>query len=197
MRIAYAALAAVLLSVPALASQQARIETSMGTIVIALETERTPATVANFVRYAKGGHFDNTLVYRVVPGFVVQTGSYGADHNWRAYGKGIPLETATGLSNLRGTVAMAREDKPDSATAEFFINLADTNAQGLDPKPGDAPHTTGYAVFGHVIEGMETVDAIAGVEVGGGQGPFPANEPVKPVVIKKVLIVQVSDQPLP
>jgi len=192
MRIVVAAAAAALLFTSAQAAQQARIETNMGTIVIALETAKAPVTVANFVRYANAHHFDGTLFYRVVPDFVIQAGSFGADGNWRAAGEPIALETATGLSNLRGTIAMAREDKPDSATTEFFINLSD-NSQALDAKPAAAPGTSGYAVFGQVTAGMEVVDAIAGVALGGGQGPFPAADPAKPVIIEKVTIVTVPD----
>jgi len=193
MRLVAAAAAAALLSVSAEAAQEARIETNLGAIVIALDDAHAPLTVANFVRYAKAHHFDGTLVYRVVPGFVIQAGSYGADGTWRAAAKPVTLETASGLSNLRGTVAMAREDKPDSATAEFFINLSDDNASALDPKPDAAPNTTGYAVFGHVTAGMDVADAIAGVALGGGKGPFPAAEPVKPVVIRSVTIAIVPD----
>jgi len=164
--------------------------------VIALDAARAPATVANFVRYAKEGHFNNTLFYRVESGYVIQAGSLGADHKWRLTHKPLPLETGNGLHNVRGTIAMARQDKPtNSATAEFFINLADTNAFGLDPKPGDPPDTTGYAVFGHVTEGMDVVDAIAAVAVGGVKDPFPGKQPVTPVVIRKVTIVQVPDSP--
>jgi cyclophilin family peptidyl-prolyl cis-trans isomerase len=196
MRLLFALCAVTLLVIPAHGAQEARIDTSMGTIVIALDADKAPVTVANFVRYAREGHFNNTLFYRVVSGFVIQAGSYGADHNWRPYHKPVPLETAGGLHNVRGSVAMGREDKPtNSATAEFFIDLADTNAMGLDPKPADAPNTTGYAVFGHVTQGMDVVDAIAAVPVGGGKGPFPDKEPVKPVVIKKVTIATVPDAP--
>jgi cyclophilin family peptidyl-prolyl cis-trans isomerase len=180
---------ALLLSVAAEAAPQARIETTMGTIVVALDAEKAPATVANFVRYAREGHFDGTVFYRVVSGFVLQAGSYKAGGVYQpVQHPAIPLETATGLSNLRGTVAMARGDEPRSAQAEFFINLDDGNARGLDPKPAAAPNTTGYAVFGHVGEGMDVVDAIAAVAVGGGKGPFPEFEPVTPVVILKVTI---------
>ena len=146
MRLALVVTAAVLaagLSIPAAAQPEARIETSLGTIVVLLEGDKAPATVANFIRYAKQGHFNNTVIYRIVPGFVVQTGSMKPDGTWKPAGKPIPLETATGLSNKRGTLAMARDDKPASATAEFFINLADTNAQRSTPKPAVPPTPPG------------------------------------------------------
>ena len=119
MRLAFlvtAAFVAAGWTIPAAAQPEARIETSLGTIVVLLESDKAPATVANFIRYAKQGHFNNTVIYRIVPGFVVQTGSMKPDNTWKAAGKPIPLETANGLSNKRGTLAMARDDKPASAT---------------------------------------------------------------------------------
>jgi peptidyl-prolyl cis-trans isomerase A (cyclophilin A)/peptidyl-prolyl cis-trans isomerase B (cyclophilin B) len=187
-RLAFAAFAAAIFAAAAAAQPEARIETSMGTIVVLLEPGKAPATVANFIRYARAGHFNNTLIYRIVPGFVVQSGSMGADGKWKAARAPIPLETATGLSNRRGTIAMAREDRPTSATAEFFINLADTNAQALDAKAGAAPNTTGYAVFGSVTSGMDVVDAIAAAPLGGNRGAFPANFPATAIIIKRVTI---------
>jgi cyclophilin family peptidyl-prolyl cis-trans isomerase len=197
MRIGFLLLApALLLAVPAEAAPEARIETTLGTIVVALDAEKAPATVANFIRYAREGHYDGTVFYRVVPGFVLQAGSYKAGGVYKPTQHApIPLETANGLSNLRGTIAMAREDKPQSATSEFFINLDDVNAKGLDPKPTAAPGTTGYAVFGHVTEGLDVVDKIAAVRLGGGKGPFPDFEPVTPVVILKVTIDETVSAP--
>jgi cyclophilin family peptidyl-prolyl cis-trans isomerase len=164
---------------------QAQIVTSLGTISVALDRAHAPATVENFIRYAREGHFDGTMVYRVVPTFVIQAGSYGADGKYR--GLHAPIALESGQSNVRGTLAMARGDEPVSATAEFFINLQD-NGAGLDPKPGAAPNTTGYAVFGKVIAGMDVVDKIAALPTGNGKGPFPDAEPVTPVVIEKVTV---------
>ncbi len=194
MRLAIMA-AACLFAAAAVASPEARMDTNMGTIVIALDADKAPITVKNFIRYAKQGHYNGVIFYRVVPGFVIQAGSLGANGKWRRVHKPIPLETATGLSNTRGTIAMGRGDKPNSARAEFFINLSDNNAFGLDPKQLDPPNTQGYAVFGHVISGMDVVDAIAKVPLGGGKGPFPDNDPKKPVIIKKVTIVDVPEPP--
>ncbi|HXJ01980.1 MAG TPA: peptidylprolyl isomerase [Micropepsaceae bacterium] len=170
----------------AMAAPMATIQTSMGDIVLDLDREHTPATVDNFVRYAKEGHFDGTVFYRVVPGFVIQAGSYDSRGMGRPVHDPIPLETANAGSNLRGTIAMGRAAEPDSARAEFFINLADT--KGLDRQPDDMDNKTGYAVFGHVTSGMEVVDAIATVPLGGGVGPFGDAAPVLPVVIRKVVI---------
>jgi len=173
---------------------QAQIATSLGTITVALDRARAPATVDNFIRYAREGHFDGTMVYRVVPHFVIQAGSIEAGGTSRDAHAPIALETANGLGNVRGSLAMARSDEPVSATAEFFINLED-NGAGLDPKPGAAPNTTGYAVFGHVIGGMDVVDKIAAVATGKGKGPFPDAEPVTPVVIEKVTIMDAAAAP--
>ncbi|HEY0282571.1 MAG TPA: peptidylprolyl isomerase [Rhizomicrobium sp.] len=189
-RLGFLLLLPVLLFAGRAAAQQAagpvaQIDTSLGSITIALDREHAPLTVANFIRYAKGGHFDGTVFYRVVPGFVIQAGSTKADGSAKpTHLRPIPLES--GLSNLRGSVAMARSDEPASATAEFFVNLVDNTR--LDPKPEAAPGTTGYAVFGQVTAGMEVVDAIAAVPLGGGKGAFPDAAPKTPVLIKTVTV---------
>jgi peptidyl-prolyl cis-trans isomerase A (cyclophilin A) len=162
------------------------IATSLGDITLQLDPAHAPATVANFLRYARDGHFDGTVVYRVVPGFVIQMGSYDADVQSRPVQGPIALEANNGLSNLRGTVAMARADDPNSATAEFFINLADNLS--LDHRADDPGNTTGYAVFAKVVSGMDVVDKIAGVAL-GDHGPMPGAAPVDPVVIRKVTVL--------
>jgi cyclophilin family peptidyl-prolyl cis-trans isomerase len=162
------------------------IETSLGDITVALDRAHAPKTVDNFLRYVGEGHYDGTLVYRVVPGFVIQAGSYDSATNTRPVHDPIPLEAGNGLTNVRGAIAMARQNEPDSATAEFFIDLADNPR--LDRQPDDADGTTGYAVFGHVITGMEVVDKIAAVPLGPG-GPMPGAWPVDPVKIEKVTVV--------
>jgi peptidyl-prolyl cis-trans isomerase A (cyclophilin A) len=162
-----------------------RIETSMGDITIELDRAHAPVTVDNFLRYVNEGHFDGTVVYRVVPGFVIQAGSFDANVQERAVHEPIPLEANNGLSNIRGAVAMARSDEAASATAEFFIDLADNPR--LDHKPSDPDNRTGYAVFGHVVAGMDVVDKIAAVAL-GDHGPMPGAAPVEPVIIRKVSI---------
>ena len=166
----------------------ATIETSLGTIIVALDAVHAPATVANFVRYAREGHFDGTVFYRVEPGFVIQAGSYLPDGSFKGgIHAAIPLEANNGLHNLYGAIAMARGDDPASADAEFFIDLAD-NTGALDPAPGDMANKTGYAVFGVVASGMDVLSAIAAVPL-GGKGPFPpTSTPATPVVITKVTI---------
>jgi cyclophilin family peptidyl-prolyl cis-trans isomerase len=184
-------IAAFLVANGAAQAQQAHIKTSLGEIDVALDRAHAPKTVDNFIRYAKGGHFDGTVIYRVVPGFVFQTGSYDKNYNPRPTQAPIALETSRGLTNKRGTLSMARSEDPASATAEFFINLADNDS--LDPKPGAAPDTTGYAVFGKVVEGISVVDQIAKVPLNGGKGPFPDADPALPVTIEKVTIVNAAN----
>src|ERR1700712_3401311 len=124
----------------AVAMPTATLRTSMGDIVLELDREHTPATVDNFVRYAKEGHFDGTVFYRVVPGFVIQAGSYDAVGKPRGVHDPIPLETANAQHHLRGTIAMGHGDDPNSARAEFFINLADQPS--FDRLPEDMDNKT-------------------------------------------------------
>jgi len=168
------------------AETRVRIETSLGDITLELDRVHAPVTVDNFLRYVNEGHFDGTVVYRVVPGFVIQAGSFDADVRARLVHEPIALEANNGLSNIRGAVAMARSDNPASATAEFFIDLADNLR--LDHQPSDHGNQTGYAVFGHVIAGMDIVDKIAGVAL-GDHGPMAGAAPVEPIVISKVSVV--------
>lgn len=159
------------------------IATSMGDITLQLDAVRAPRSVANFLRYMKERHYNGTVFYRVAAGFVIQMGSWDANVKGRPVHAPIPFEGDNGLSNLRGTVAMARGSDPTSATADFFINLADNTA--LDHKQGDAENKTGYAVFGQVVAGMDVVDRIAAVPV-GDHGPMPGQAPVDPILVKKV-----------
>ena len=159
------------------------IETSSGDVTVALDAGRAPLTVQNFLKYVAEHHFDGTAIYRVVPGFVIEAGSYEADGRYRSVHEPIPLEANNGLTNLRGTIAMARGDAPDSATAEFFINLADNPS--LDRRADDSKNATGYAVFGRVVSGMDVIDRIAAVPL-GSKGPFPGAAPVTPVTILRV-----------
>lgn len=162
------------------------MDTSMGTITIELDRAHAPKTVDNFLRYVSEGHYDGTLVYRVAPGFVIQAGSFDSATNSRPVHDPIPLEAGNGLLNQRGTIAMARQSDPNSATAEFFINLLDN--PNLDRQPGDADGTTGYAVFGHVISGLDVADRISAVPIGMG-GPVPGAWPQTPITIQKIRIL--------
>lgn len=170
----------------AFAEPTVAIETSLGTITVELDRAHAPKTVDNFLRYVGEGHYDGTLVYRIAPGFVIQAGSYDSATNARPVHDPIPLEAGNGLTNQRGTIAMARQSDPNSATAEFFINLAD-NAN-LDRQPGDGEGMTGYAVFGRVVSGMDVVDKIAAVPIGMG-GPMPGQWPQTPITITHIRVV--------
>ena len=157
------------------------METSMGTIELELDSEKASVTVANFVEYALDGHFDGTVFHRVIPGFMIQGGgltSNGAEKSTRGP---IVLESSNGLRNVRGTIAMARTSVPDSATSQFFINLVDNSF--LDYSTSN----DGYAVFGRVVEGLDVVDAIAGVRT-SSRGPYD-DWPVQDVVIQEVTVV--------
>ena len=173
---------------PPMTGPQILISTSMGNITLQLDSVRAPKSVANVLRYVKEKHYDNTAFYRVAKGFVIQMGSFDANGKGRGiHPGGVPLEANNGLSNLRGTVALGRADAPDSATAEFYINLADNTP--LDHKADDPGNTTGYAVCGQVTSGMDVVDAIGEVPV-GDNGPMPGQAPVTPIIVKKVTLLK-------
>jgi cyclophilin family peptidyl-prolyl cis-trans isomerase len=169
------------------AAPKVSFQTSLGEIIFELDREHAPVTVANFLGYVTEGHFDGTVFYRVVPGFVIQAGSFDAEGKPRGVHDPIPLETATTSSNARGTMAMGHGDDPNSARAEFFINLADNKA--IDRQPDDFENKTGFAVFGHVVTGMDVVDAIAALPL-GGPGPFAGAAPLTPVVIQKASVLK-------
>jgi cyclophilin family peptidyl-prolyl cis-trans isomerase len=159
-----------------------RFDTSMGAFTIALDTERAPLGAANLARYAADGHYAGTIFHRVVPGFVVQGGGYTADGTGKPARDPVPNESGNGLTNRRGTVALARGPEPHSAAAEFYVNLADNI--NLDPRPD----RWGFAVVGTVVQGMEVIDRIAAVRT-GARGPFPQETPLEPVVIQRAEVL--------
>lgn len=161
------------------AAQNVRMDTSLGEIVIQLDAAKAPKSTANFIDYVKSGHYDGTVFHRVIPNFMIQGGGMNADMQEKATRAPIPLESKNGLNNVRGSVAMARTSNPNSATAQFFINIKD-NAF-LDA--ANSPDGNGYAVFGKVIAGMDVVDKIWAVPT-SSKGPF-QNVPVTPVIIRK------------
>lgn len=163
-------------------AQKVRLDTSMGEIVIELDAGRAPKSVANFLGYVKAGHYDGTIFHRVIPDFMIQGGGMNADMQEKPTRAPIPLESKNGLTNVRGSVAMARTSSPDSATAQFFINIKD-NAF-LDA--ANARDGNGYAVFGKVVSGMDVVDRIWAVPT-ATKGPH-QNVPVTPVVIRKASV---------
>ncbi|MCC6203077.1 MAG: peptidylprolyl isomerase [Gammaproteobacteria bacterium] len=186
-RLWYVLAALLLTSLPALAAQpRARIETTLGVMVIELFADQAPATVANFSRYAHRGFYDDTLFHRVLAEAVIQGGGYREDYSEKPTEPPIINEADNGLSNVRGTLAMARTPDPHSATAQFFINLADNTP--YDHRGKDA-RSFGYCVFGRVIEGMEVADAIGKVKVQARAG-FDNNVPVEPVVITRLRLLK-------
>lgn len=172
------------------------MQTSEGEITLELDRSLAPITVDNFLTYAGRGAYDGTTFHRVVPGFVIQGGGWTPDLQERAKldaaagrpDTPIPNEWANGLKNARGTIAMARETDPDSATREFFINLADNARLDIGR---EVSGNAGYAVFGRVVKGMDVVDRIAGVpthavDVPGVTDGSMKNIPVEPIVIRRV-----------
>jgi len=157
------------------------IETSEGNITLHLDGRRAPITVNNFVNLIKTDYFDNSIFHRVIDNFMIQGGGFDEDMNDLESLNTIPNESGNGLSNLRGTIAMARTSDPHSANAQFFINTKDNRS--LNPKSG----RWGYAVFGTVIEGMEVVDKISKKPT-GRKGRFASDVPIETVLIKNITI---------
>ncbi len=163
-------------------AQKVKFATSAGDIVVELDAAKAPKTVANFVEYVKAGHYDGTVFHRVIPNFMIQGGGMTPDMKEKPTRAPILLESGNGLQNQRGTIAMARTMDPNSASAQFFINVTD-NAF-LDK--ANARDGNGYAVFGKVVSGMETVDKIRALPT-GNKGMH-QNVPLEPVVIKKATL---------
>jgi len=153
-----------------------KLETSMGNIVIELNEQAAPVTVKNFLGYVEESFFDGTIFHRVIPGFMIQGGGFTTEMEQKETREPIINEAANGLKNERGTIAMARQNDPDSATCQFFINHRDNGP--LDYVENIRP---GYTVFGKVTEGMDVVDAIASVKTTTRMGMD--DVPIEPVVI--------------
>jgi peptidyl-prolyl cis-trans isomerase A (cyclophilin A) len=160
-------------------SPQVQVVTSMGNFTIELNPERAPLTVANFLVYVDQGHYTNTLIHRAVANFVIQGGGFNTDYTPKPAPAKVPNESGNGLSNARGTVGLARTADPHGGNAQFYVNLNDNAA--LDPNAS----RWGYAVFGHVVEGMEVVDRIGNVAT-GAHGVIKEETPLKPVVILRI-----------
>jgi peptidyl-prolyl cis-trans isomerase A (cyclophilin A) len=178
-RLLTAAVAAVALCASGAAlAEKVRLATSAGDIVVELDAAKAPKTVANFLEYVKAGHYDGTIFHRVIENFMIQGGGMTADLKEKPTRPPIGLESRNGLTNQRGTVAMARTNDPNSASAQFFINVKDNaflnQAQARDGN--------GYAVFGKVTSGMDVVDKIKAVPTG------PGDVPVKPVTIRQATV---------
>lgn len=160
-----------------------KVQTSQGDFVLELQPDKAPKTVDNFLRYVAEKHYDGTVFHRVIDGFMVQGGGFTANMTQKPTRSPIALEASNGLKNDRGTIAMARTGNPNSATSQFFINVA--NNDGLN---APQPDGYGYAVFGKVVTGMETIDKIRTVAV-GNQGGF-QNVPLTPIIINAINLVK-------
>src|SRR4029450_10896165 len=183
--------AALALALPARAANpQVEFETTAGKFKIELYPDAAPKTVANFLDYVKAKHYDGTQFHRVISGFMIQGGGFTPDFKQKPTKPPIAIESEqsskAGLMNVPGTLAMARTGDPNSATAQFFINVADNKF--LNFRSAD-PQGYGYTVFGKVVSGRDVVDKIAKAPTGGG-GPFPKDVPVQKVIINKAVVLE-------
>jgi cyclophilin family peptidyl-prolyl cis-trans isomerase len=180
---------AVLAGAPEILAQGAnprvQLETSLGRIVIELEPAKAPKSAENFLAHVRAGFYDGTIFHRVIPGFMAQGGGFTPDFTQKPTGAPVPNESAGGLANARGTVAMARTSDPHSATAQFFINVVDNRFLDAGPRH---PGGYGYTVFGRVIQGIEVADRMVAAPTGPG-GPFDKDVPRIPIVITKATII--------
>jgi cyclophilin family peptidyl-prolyl cis-trans isomerase len=175
------------------------LQTTLGNIVIELNRPKAPKTVENFVRYVNDGFFDGrdkkgaAIFHRVIPGFMAQGGGFTVDRVQKTTRDPVPNESNNGLSNLRGTIAMARTHDPNSATSQFFINVADNTALNY----GSERSPDGYTVFGKVVQGMDVVDAIVAAETHTAeiQGRPSGNVPVTPIIIKSAKVLPKPNKP--
>jgi peptidyl-prolyl cis-trans isomerase A (cyclophilin A) len=171
------------LSANAQPASTVKFQTSMGDFVVEVYPDKAPKTVENFLQYVKDKQYDGTIFHRVMDGFMVQGGGFSADMKEKQTRAPIPLEAKNGLKNDRGTIAMARTSNPNSATAQFFINVV--NNDGLN---APQPDGYGYAVFGKVVSGMEVIDKIRTTPT-GNKGMF-QNVPVTPIVINSAALAK-------
>ena len=182
---------AVGFALPAFAANpQVEFDTTAGKIRVELYPDAAPKTVANFLDYVKAKHYDGTQFHRVIGGFMIQGGGFTPDFKQKTTKDPIAIESEqsskAGLLNVPGTLAMARTSEPNSATAQFFINVADNKFLNFREPTMQG---YGYTVFGKVVSGMDVVDKIAKAPTGAG-GPFPKDVPKEPVIIKQAVIVE-------
>ncbi|MBN3853082.1 MULTISPECIES: peptidylprolyl isomerase [unclassified Paraburkholderia] len=160
------------------------LHTNHGVIKLELNAEKAPKTVANFLEYVKSGHYDGTVFHRVIDGFMIQGGGFEAGMKQKPTQAPIDNEANNGLKNVQGSIAMARTNDPHSASAQFFINVADNDFLNHS---SPTPQGWGYAVFGKVVDGLDVVEKIKSVKT-GSKG-FHQDVPVDDVVIEKAVIV--------
>jgi cyclophilin family peptidyl-prolyl cis-trans isomerase len=185
------AAATLLAALPAAAANpQVEFDTTAGKIRVELYPDAAPKTVANFLDYVKAKHFDGTQFHRVIPNFMIQGGGFTADFQQKPTRPPVPIESEmsskAGMLNVPGTIAMARTGDPNSATAQFFINVNDNKFLNFRSADKDG---YGYTVFGKVVAGMDVVDKIAKAPTGAG-GPFPKDVPQQKVMIEKAYVVE-------
>lgn len=178
------AMAAFVPAAFAVQATQVKVDTNMGAFLIELNAKAAPKTVENFLAYVKSGFYKNTLFHRVIPNFMIQGGGFVMGMEEKNTRAPIALESRNGLSNVRGTIAMARTNDPNSATSQFFINVRDNRF--LDAN--QAQDGNGYAVFGKVVSGMSTVDAIARVKT--HSVGYYDDVPIRDVVIKNMSVIK-------
>ncbi len=167
-------------------SPRVRLDTNHGSIVLELDQAKAPKTVENFLSYVRSGHYDKTIFHRIIRDFMIQGGGFSEDYAQKSTQKPIQNEADNGLTNDRGTIAMARTSDPHSATAQFFINVVDNGFLNFRSK---STQGWGYTVFGKVVEGMDVVDQLRALPTGSG-GPFPTDVPKTPAVIEKATVVE-------
>lgn len=170
------------------ANPRVELATSMGSITLELYPDKAPATVANFLRYVKDGFYDGTLFHRVIPDFMIQGGGYSPGFVEKQTRGPVKNEAGNGLQNTVGMVAMARTSDPHSATAQFFINLADNDFLNFTAPTAQG---YGYTVFGKVVKGIDVVEKIGRVKTGPGPAKH-TDVPLKPVIIKHARIEKTS-----
>jgi cyclophilin family peptidyl-prolyl cis-trans isomerase len=181
----------VALAVQAESNPQVKIQTNMGDIVLELYPEKAPKTVENFLNYVDTNFYDDTIFHRVIDGFMIQGGGFTQQFERKPTSPPVINEADNGLTNLTGTIAMARTPEPHSATAQFFINVADNAFLNHTNK---TPRGWGYAVFGKVISGMDVVNKIRQIPTGAG-GPFQRDVPKTPATIMSISRVQSAQSP--
>jgi peptidyl-prolyl cis-trans isomerase B (cyclophilin B) len=181
--VSYIFIGVLLMSTAAAAETFVSLETNYGVIRLELYPDKAPVTVENFLKYVQSGHYDGTIFHRVIRGFMIQGGGMDTDFKEKTTLSPIRNEAGNGLSNLRGTIAMARTSAPHSATAQFFINHTDN---AFLNHTSDNPAQYGYAVFGKVIEGMDIVDKIAATQTRSHMGM--QDVPAEAVIINKAVV---------
>jgi peptidyl-prolyl cis-trans isomerase A (cyclophilin A)/peptidyl-prolyl cis-trans isomerase B (cyclophilin B) len=165
------------------------LETNLGAVTLELYPDKAPKTVANFTDYVRAGHYNGTVFHRVIPNFMAQGGGFKADLQQKPANAPIPNEADNGLQNLRGSIAMARTGEPHSASAQFFINVADNAFLNFTAPTRQG---WGYAVFGKVTAGMDVVDAMVALPTGAA-GPFGSDVPKQAVVIESARVLDAAE----